>query len=297
MKKSSFHFLSGDTDLNWYQRGLYRLSAKLEYVTEQHCSVKGVVSSFQPILDEAALIDAFGERVRLSSPSRVLCFDYLLHRCGDILNDERHVLDIGCGYGDYSEFIKNSNGFASYHGVDISERERWADYKGATTRFSVATLGEDKINVDGIDTVFSQSVLEHVENDRAVFNCFTATHSRTVDHIHFVPPTRSFIEHRFHGFRRYGPCTINRLLSSPTIRDVEVIMIGNWLTRETHWERAKKIKRVKAFGDRSKVPLYNHDKSVIANLIDRKDMMIAEQVTDAGFFVLRFKQDIAGSGS
>lgn len=294
MKKSSFHFLSGDVELNWYQRGLYRLSAKLEYLTEQRCGLKGEVKSYKPVLDEKALVEAFGERVIGSSPSRVLCFDYLLHACSDILNDKRHILDIGCGYGDYAAFIGQSNGYASYHGVDISERERWADYQNDKTTFATAVLGEDKINIDGIDTVFSQSVLEHVENDRAVFDCFTASKDCTVEHIHLIPPTRSFIEHRFHGFRRYGPCTINRLLSSPTIRDVEVTMIGNWLTRETHWEKAKKIKRNKAFGDRSKVPNFDHGKSLIANLIDRRDMMIPSEVTDAGFFVLRFKQDVAG---
>lgn len=297
MKKSSFHFITGDRPLGFWEKRIYKISAAIEYLSEQNCDLKAKIDYYKPVLDEDMLAATFGERLLGASPSRVLCFDYLLKACGDIFGPSRHILDIGCGFGDYSRFLANAHGYASYRGVDIEERERWSNYRNAHTSFDVATLGVDEISVDGVDTVFSQSVLEHVEYDRSIFDRFTASANKTVEHIHLIPATRSYFEHRLHGFRRYGPCTINRLLSSPTISDIKVTGLGNWVVREMHWKQAKKTKKNKAYGDRSHVPLYDNNKSIVANLKDCRKMITASDVSDAGFFVLRFKQEIPVSKS
>lgn len=274
-------------------RGVYRLCTRLEYLTEQNCPLKGKQSFYQPRLDEDNLVTVFGDQILISSPSRLLCFDYILHECSSLLGDTKHVLDIGCGYGNYAAHIKSAHGYASYQGYDIETRATWDDLADEKTRFDVATLGVDTINVDKVDTVFSQSVLEHVAFDRAVFDRFSVTTPRVLNHIHFIPATRSFFEHRYHGYRRYGPCTINRLLSSPSIKNIEVIALSNWVGRETHALMRGKAKKVRAFGDRSVVPAYDPSLSSLKNLIARKNFLTASQITDASFFALRFDQHIS----
>lgn len=294
MRKSSFHFITGDRPLNQIEESVYRLSAWFERLLVSRPYHGPTIQPFRPKFDRARLEELFGPRAVNGTTSRILCFDFILQLGGGIFGPDRAILDLGCGTGIYARHIRRAFGYRSYQGCDIEARPEWAGLSASDTRFGTAVLGVDPIAVDDIDVVFSQSVLEHIEFDVEVFHRLRAMSPRRLRHLHLVPGVPSFIEHKLHGFRRYAPWMLDRLLDVPGIANIEVHAIGNWASREMHWLAKGKPKRDPKHPPGIGVVPYDPGKSVLDNMIACRDLLVTDEPTDAAFYALVFNQTVSG---
>jgi len=76
------------------------------------------------------------------------------------------ILDAGCGEGSVSRFFAKKHPGVDFHGLDVSPIGIALASKGApdNVRFQVAKLTRTPFDSDFFDFIFSQSVLEHVED-------------------------------------------------------------------------------------------------------------------------------------
>ncbi|MDP2618887.1 MAG: class I SAM-dependent methyltransferase [Hyphomicrobiales bacterium] len=291
-RKSSFHCLSGDGKLSLAGKLAYIGFVTLEFQLNRDRSLNWPVEYYSPELNVERLTYTFGDHLLTVSPSRALCYDFLLHHARTFLGNRPAVIDLGCGNGSYSRHLRKLVEFASYQGLDILRRSDWEKHAADDVAFATAVLGKDVIDVDGRNAVFSQSVLEHVEHDREIFRRFRSTGPVTLKHLHLMPATRSWYDYRFHGYRRYGPVELNRLLNDPGFFNVRIFALGNWLSRTYY--RPLKGRRAK-FGDvgvkgRKALESYNKSLSPLENLARRRDELIATEISDVSFFAIAFEQ-------
>ncbi len=200
-RKSSFHFQSGDGKLTIPQKIIYLLSLVSEFSANRTQSLDWKLEYYCPELDVERLTTTFGEQLLKANPSRALCYDFLLHKARTFLGNRPRLIDLGCGKGDYSRHLRSLVEFSLYKGLDINHRSGWERYANDDVVFSTAELGRDVIDVDDTDAVFSQSVLEHVQYDKEIFHLFRSENPVTFKHLHMVPATHSWYDHRFHGYR------------------------------------------------------------------------------------------------
>jgi SAM-dependent methyltransferase len=289
-QSSSFHFLSGDRKLSAPERIIYSGSYLAERVLAAVRSSAIPVNVYEPTLDRAAYIRAFGEAALDASASRVLCYDFIACHGGGFFGPDRAVIDLGCGHGNYAAHIRRAFGYRRYAGYDLAARPEWVALSREDTTFTVKELGVDSIDVSKADTIFSQSVLEHVAYDTAVFRRFSAETPRRLSHLHFVPALRSYGSYRFHGYRRYSPYQLDRLTGRPGIRAVRAFAFGNSLSRSMHLDHYDHL--AKRPRKRERHSPFDPSKSMFENLLIHRDEIRPKRQGDADFFALIFEQDV-----
>ncbi|WP_158596119.1 class I SAM-dependent methyltransferase [Oleomonas cavernae] len=292
IRKSSFHFISGDRPLNQLEEGVYRLSYLFERFIGSIRSTGISCQFYRPTLDAERLVRIFGERASSGSPSRILSFDFILEVAKKEFGPDKSVIDLGCGSGVYAQHLHRAFGYRHYNGYDIAPHPEWPNFAAANVHFATAELGKDWIDVDDADIVFSQSVLEHIQYDCQVFARFRTARARRLRHVHLVPATLSFFEGRLHGYRRYGLRAIANLLSAKGISEVELYALGNWVTREIHWESKGKPKRAEFHDGHVTLVPYDRSLPVVENMARNRANLVAKRVEDAAFFALIFTQDV-----
>mgnify|MGYP000161399292 FL=1 len=156
------------------------------------------------------------------TPSRVLSnifWSYIdwdrLNKCFD---KGISVLDVGCGTGNYSDFFYQVSGgvVSKYSGIDIFEHEDWKNkYARENFSFSVGSVDNIKKIYNNEDMVLSQSVLEHVENDKKLIDSMSSIvekQNKRIIQIHLVPSSTCLYKYLWHGYRQYTPKKIDLLL-------------------------------------------------------------------------------------
>ncbi|WP_422383023.1 hypothetical protein [Roseibium album] len=293
-RSSSWKRISGDIPLNELEKLQYRFNAWIERRRLPFETFPVDVEPYVPVLNIEALRHHFGEAIMRASPTRALCFDFILEQLPGIFPEKPRIFDLGCGVGSYSEFLNAALGYEDYQGCDIQERGSWKGMKKPGVTFSVANLGEDCIALKGATSVFTQSVLEHIQYDRSFLDLLTVEEPSEIQHVHFVPATCSFVEHRYHGYRRYGPGAISRLLDNPSVFDVRIYSMGNAITREMYWLQKGKLKNYQK--SRAKIDIqYDQELSCVENLANNRKHIITKEAKEASFFALVFKQRLAPS--
>lgn len=149
----------------------------------------------------------------LASPARRLCDFYWMDM------DWRQVLtelgapvravEIGCGTGVYGELLARllKDDLEFYRGVDINENEAWVSFKN-DNRFqfvegSASTIGNDLV---GTNFIFTQSALEHFEEDMTFFQQvaeYVENANHPIIQVHLVPSRDCISTFPWHGFRQY----------------------------------------------------------------------------------------------
>lgn len=290
-KSSSWNRITGDVPLNEIEKLQYRFNAWIERRRQPFDTFPVDVEPYQPVLDVDALQKTFGDAILRASPTRALCFDFILEHLPGIYPEQPRIFDLGCGTGAYSSFLEAALGFETYQGCDIKERDSWNSFAKPGVSFSVATLGEDVVALNDATCVFTQSVLEHIQYDRSVFDLLTADAPVCVQHVHFVPAVRSFVEHRYHGYRRYGPREISQLLDNSSVFDVKILSMGNDVTREMYWLQKGKKKSYQQGVQKVDIQ-YDQQLSCVENMVNHREDIITRSAKEASFYVLLFKQQV-----
>jgi|10_taG_2_1085330.scaffolds.fasta_scaffold00447_18 SAM-dependent methyltransferase len=164
------------------------------------------------------------------SPSRLLSDMFWAELPWSDINsqlDGINMVDIGCGKGGYSrKIIELSQGMvSSYRGFDVSGREEWASNtswakdRGVDVSFEVLNIDSNVTRFDQCvpqDTNFfmSQSCLEHLEDDLALFSAIKEFISRTdrkCMQVHLIPAPASLGLYLLHGYRQYGKNALVKL--------------------------------------------------------------------------------------
>lgn len=294
-RSSSISRICGDIPLPGYLRLAYRMNAAFERISQYFFSFPAEVHPYQPTLDVPKLISLFGNSLLEAGPTRALCYDFIASKAQNYFSEAPSILDIGCGDGAYSRHLGAALKYRRYRGIDIAPRSIWSEFENENTSFEEGTLGEQPIGLGDVDSIFSQSVLEHVRYDGSVFDLLTSDTTKTVRHIHCLPTPYSFFEHRYHGYRRYGPFELGRLLSNDQITNLRIFSLGNGVTREFYWLQRQKKKKMMSNAQRHKKPYqYNGDLSVVENLALNRNYILPEAPQEASFYILTFDQEVKG---
>ena len=110
--------------------------------------------------------------------------------------NEKVVLDVGCGTGEYSQFFKDSK---KYIGIDLSD----AYIKSAITNYGkngvflcMSLLNIEKLDLDKIDIVIMKGVIHHLE-DNEVINFLKKIKSKLNTDAKLVTVDPVFVNRRF----------------------------------------------------------------------------------------------------
>lgn len=156
------------------------------------------------------------------SPSRTLC-DLFWHALPWTKVRQQlgavHVLDVGCGGGQYGpRVLRWSDGLVSaYVGIDIKRHEEWSVLEASDRRlrfYCSDTRNLREAIPDGTNVFISQSALEHIDEDLELFRQildYTHATQRPVLQVHLVPSQACLWLYLLHGVRQYTPRTISRV--------------------------------------------------------------------------------------
>ena len=191
------------------------------------------------------------ERLRATagtpSPSRALC-DLFWQRLpwGDL---ERalgplHVVDIGCGAGDYARRFRDWSGgrVRRYVGVDAVERSEWravsAAHPFAAFRRAAAERIDECLEAE-TNLIVSQSAIEHVGDEGACFDRIHAhahARGRPLLQLHAVPSAACLRLYLWHGYRQYTPRTISSITARfADCSERALVSLGGRRSNAVHW--------------------------------------------------------------
>lgn len=298
MQKSSYHFVTGDHQKNPAKRIIYRLCQQLEKPVYAKMPAHNQFQPYTHACNHEKLLAAFGNDAVNSSPARVMSYCMLLEVCGQYFGPDKAIFDLGCGAGNYAGHFAKNFGYRRYDGFDIAPRKEWNALTDEKTHFHQAVLGEVDLDVTDVDIVFSQSALEHIKNDKAVLSRLTSKKPKTIRHIHSVPALASWQDFRYHGYRRYAPVNIDRLIDLPGIHDVQILLSGNPLTRELRAQqkaasRGELERYFSKHPEAKSLPFtYDATQSMAENLAKLKELNSPANALEATTFTLMFLQDL-----
>lgn len=298
MQRSSFHFVTGDRQKNPVKRIIYRLCQQLEKPVYAHMPAHNHFQPYTHTCNHEKLLAAFGNDAVNSSPARVMSYCMLLEVTGQYFGPDKAVFDLGCGAGNYAGHIARNFGYRRYDGFDIAPRKEWEALADEKTHFHQAVLGEVDLDVTDVDIIFSQSALEHIKNDKAVLTRLTSKTPKTIRHIHSVPALASWQDFRYHGYRRYAPVNIDRLINLPHVRDVQIFLSGNPLTRAMRAQqkaasRGKLERYLSKHPEAKNLPFtYDASLSMAQNLAQLQELGTPTHALEATTFTITFLQDL-----
>ena len=196
-----------------------------------------IITLNQKALSEKSLLAKFRST---QSPSRNLSnhfwneidFEFISKALGGPIN----ALEIGCGTGRYSEIFKQNYSFQSYTGIDIASSSEWKIYQSNAVQFFQDTYLNTQEYLAGKNLVFTQSALEHFENDLFLIKDLDE-YLKGCEYpsivIHLVPPSSALYSYLWHGLRQYPIRTINRMLWK-NHSDNYVVILGGFNTNKVH---------------------------------------------------------------
>jgi len=152
--------------------------------------------------------------------------DYISKYCPD---KNATILDIGCGWGRYSEFFTDLHIKGKYLGIDINRSEYWKCY--IKDGLEIKYKEFDAMMISNIELQFNFAIsitsLEHIKDDmKALKEIKKALFYNT--YILLIVPSRFtlFLYGKNHGYHRYSRKSLLKLASASELQIVELIPIG-----------------------------------------------------------------------
>lgn len=140
-----------------------------------------------------------------------------------------HILDIGCGEGEYGAALNKTLIQGQYLGVDIRESDNWNRITGAGRikfrfrQFNAEAIGElgERFNF-----IYAITSFEHFENEHAVIKGAFQILGQGHFMIIIVPSHYSYLLYGKHGHRRYSRNSIRSLSESAGFKIITLKKIG-----------------------------------------------------------------------
>lgn len=227
--------INGDYPVKFHERILYGTQFIAEFLSDKKTandynyepSYKDVKNFFKD------------EDIDQLSPSRIACAQFILHYLQNLhpasskTKETFRIFDIGCGRGNYYNYFSNIPAIKNldYLGIDIKPRKEWKSLTNDACRFIEGKIDKDYTSEpleafigQGVDLVFSQSALEHVENDLELL-LYLKKKFPNVAQLHLVPAPISYCNYMQHGFRRYSYAMLKKMRKNSGL-DFEIFPIG-----------------------------------------------------------------------
>jgi len=120
------------------------------------------------------------------------------------------ILDIGCGSGRMSEVLAAAGYSGSYTGIDIEDR--FVSDQGLSDRLQRHFILGDVHGLpetEKFDLIISSSALEHIPNDRQLFQKLARLIAQDGLQMHILPGAWGLPLYLWHGLRQYTLCSLN----------------------------------------------------------------------------------------
>jgi hypothetical protein len=155
-----------------------------------------------------------------------------------------HVLDVGCGSGDYGPRLLSwsAGAIERYTGTDVQAGSRWPELASADPRlrFFQSRAETFRARIPGDTNMFvSQSAIEHFDEDLVFFEHlrdFAASARRPVVQVHLVPSPACLRLYHLHGVRQYTPRTLSAITRLFPDARVELYALGGAASNRLHYE-------------------------------------------------------------
>ncbi len=130
-----------------------------------------------------------------------------------------HILDTGCGQGNYATRLLDASGgrVASYTGIDAKRRPNWAEVEKKNPKFKfIESSSSDisKLIPPETNLFVTQSAIEHFDEDLGFFEQireYISKGHKPVIQIHNFPARAILPLYLFHGVRQYTPRTVSKI--------------------------------------------------------------------------------------
>lgn len=214
--------INGDNKLNLKNKILYFLINSRKLININKTKIKS--SSYKVNNFDNLLLN------NNPSPSRYLQNYYIKNEIKNFNKKIINVLDVGCGNSEVCKLLELSGLNGNYTGLDI---KNYYDNNLGKNNFNKKFIQADiiKKNFDEeFDLIISNSVMEHIKNDKFVFNKLQKNLNLDGFQIHLVPSRFSLFLYLFHGWRQYSLLEVEQKLGDK----VEVIFLGGVFTFLLH---------------------------------------------------------------
>lgn len=188
------------------------------------------------------------------NPSRYLCDLFWVNQdwnqIRNKLGGKIKLFDIGCGNGIYLEkMIKFAGDIQSYDGIDTYQQKSWEElnkkYPFANFHNLEGTKILDLLEEKKPNFIFSQSCLEHIEEDKKVLmeiNRYAERQNQPIIQYHLIPSENCLFLFGPHGVRTYSKNTIDRLLEKINFETtLKIFSLGGTECIKTHKKFVGKI--------------------------------------------------------
>lgn len=252
---TSIFNIDGDRELSKKMMRLYYVCNKINLMHNFYIQSK----NFDIRKFECIDVSENADRLTRMSPARIL--SNMFWDSIDWVNVKSelgslHMLDVGCGTGVYYEYLSKLSYFESYVGLDVKANPKWYDIENANR--NVKFIQMEKKNLSeyiptNTNFIFSQSVMEHVENDMEYFSVirdYIDRQKKAVVQIHLLPSPECLRLYRGHGFRQYNERMVNRIFSIFRKNSYGVLYkLGNGELNKLHYDYITKPIYMERVGD------------------------------------------------
>jgi hypothetical protein len=229
-----------------------------------------------------------------ASPARKLCDLFWLHLPLHHMENELgclRAIEIGCGSGTYG-FLLNKilEDRMQYKGIDINPHPTWKLYQSKSNyEFLIADSGDIRNYLKDSNFIFTQSALEHFEEDLTFFHQiaeFVRDANYPIIQVHLIPSASCITTFTWHGIRQYTPRNISKiteLFSEKTQKTLYRLGSSNCNKVHRKWISNPRYLGV---GDGRKRDLSTYDQELMSAI---KDDMYEPGKKEACFYALVLK--------
>lgn len=155
-----------------------------------------------------------------SSPARILCdffwMSFPWNKISLFNNNKIKILEIGAGKGVYANLLNNllNDNLSFYTGIDINSSKEWNNFDNSKFAFHKDTSDNIINYIKEHNVLFTQSAIEHFENDLLFFKKISKYLNETqknILQIHLFPSTECLGTYLWHGYRQYSPRNISKI--------------------------------------------------------------------------------------
>jgi len=193
--------------------------------------IYNIINNFSPTsdIDESIIQEVFkpnnydnlNKVPPMASPARKLCdlfwMDLDWKKISKDLNGQIKAIEIGAGTGMYGKLIDSivKDSLFSYTGIDIYEDKEWEENRlNPKFKFILGDASSILNELENVNFIFTQSALEHFENDLLFFRQVAEYVNKSelpIIQIHLMPSQGCITTFPWHGYRQYTPRTISEI--------------------------------------------------------------------------------------